>query len=210
MASNQNRPSGDLRFNDRRLLTVCSTAVSSHPTAELPPVRSILGAWCPAVKSTTCYAMWCTSPIYTLPSYLRFWSIALCRRGLAALWCKSIVGEQSAPQRRWSARNFLTYAPATLRGLPPGHNRGQTPPGPRITNGEPLFTFSAQHSRSWRYRSMAITEVEEESSRVCVASYRGELEKDLTLTPLPTTPTHPPCAAMVVEVFWLTSRVHMA
>jgi hypothetical protein len=69
-ASNQNRPSGDLWFNDRRHPTVCSTAASSHSTAELPPVRSILGAWCPAVQSTTCYVMWCPSPIHTLPSYL--------------------------------------------------------------------------------------------------------------------------------------------
>jgi hypothetical protein len=64
------------------------------------------------------------------------------------------------------------------------------------------------HSRSWCYWSMAITEVEEESSRVCGASYRGEVEKDLTPSPLPATPAHPPCAAMVVEVFRLTSRVH--
>jgi hypothetical protein len=64
------------------------------------------------------------------------------------------------------------------------------------------------HSRSRRYWSMAITEVEEELSRVCGASYRGEVEKDLTPSPLLATSAHPPCAAMVVEVFRLTSRVH--
>jgi hypothetical protein len=96
--------------------------------------------------------MRCTSPTRIPPSYLRCRRIAPCRRGPAVQRCKLLAGEQSAAQRRWSAPNCLTYAPAVFRGLRPGHNRGQNFPGPRFTNGEPHFTLTAPLSRTRCYR----------------------------------------------------------
>jgi hypothetical protein len=80
----------------------------------------------------------------------------------------------------------------------------RTPPGPRITNDEPLFMFSASLPRTRRYRSVAVMEVEEEPTRVCGASYRGEVGKDLTSSPPPAAPAHPPCATWLLRFYgWL-------